>query len=63
MMPLVLLAEAAAEHGAGAMKTVFAIYAAFWALVVVALYVFVGLLLKKQDRLIEQHRHEHSTHH
>ena len=63
MMPLVLLAEAAAEPGAGAMRIVFTIYAAAWVFVVVALYVFVGMLLKKHDRLVEQHRQEHSAHH
>lgn len=60
---MLLFAEAAHEAGAGAMKTVFAIYAAAWVFVIVALYLFVGFLLKKQDRLIEQHRREHSEHH
>jgi hypothetical protein len=60
---MLLFAEAAHEAGAGAMKTVFTIYFAFWTFVIVALYVAVGFLLKKQDRLVEQHRREHARHH
>jgi len=60
---MLLFAEAAHEAGAGAMRIVFAIYAAAWVFVIVALYVFVGLLLKKQDRLVEEHRQEHAGHH
>ncbi len=44
-------------------RVVFTVYAAFWITVLVVLFVGVGLLLRRRERLLSESQHgEHSRH-
>ncbi len=45
------------------LRAVFSVYAAFWIFVLLALFLGVGALLKRQERILErQKRGEHRAH-
>jgi UPF0716 family protein affecting phage T7 exclusion len=46
-----------------AMGTVFAVYGAFWLVVIVALYFVVGMFLRKQERHAHKGGHGHGGGH
>ena len=39
------------------LSTVFLIYGAFWVAVLILLFLGVGMLLKRQERLLKEHEH------
>jgi hypothetical protein len=48
------------EQSLGAMlKVAFSVYGLFWVVAILALFFFVGLLLKKEERALEKQKHHH----
>ena len=48
------------EHDFGAiLRTAFSVYGIFWAVMIVGLFIFVGQLLKKEEKLLEKQKHDH----
>ena len=44
------------------LRSVFMIYAGFWVVVLVALFVGVGLLSRRRERVLAKQHGEHGTH-
>lgn len=44
------------------LRTVFAVYGAFWVTVLVVLFIGVGLLIKRQERLAARNHDTHAGH-
>ena len=53
---MLILATEAAHHN---IAPVMGIFFAFWGVVLVVLFFGVGMLLNKQDRLLEKSKHGH----
>jgi len=48
------------EHDLGAiLRKAFSIYGVFWVVMIAGLFIFVGQLLKKEERLLDKQKHDH----